>query len=318
MKFCPHCKINIGGNLEKCPLCQNLLTGEGEADYCPKIEIKTKTRHLVFRFILFGVIAAIIINLALDYLFIEAEHPSWSPLVLAWLLVSGWITEFILRKHYNLLKAMFFSMIAISILCQFTESFMYLAWDKWNIPYLGITSGYIIPILCSANMVANFVLSMIDKHFTEHSLIFMFLNILVGIVTDTGSFAHSVFHSRTFSISAKLIEHAASYNQIHQLIYDTFSEDRLRLLGYAISNKMEVLDEYATAIISLDKEELAHFNYQVGDTEGVVNYPLSMKKIKMAVLVTERQGVIRLSFRSGSISLEYANMAAILKGLVAM
>ncbi len=182
MKFCPHCKINIGGNLEKCPLCQNLLTGEGEADYCPKIEIKTKTRHLVFRFILFGVIAAIIINLALDYLFIEAEHPSWSPLVLAWLLVSGWITEFILRKHYNLLKAMFFSMIAISILCQFTESFMYLAWDKWNIPYLGITSGYIIPILCSANMVANFVLSMIDKHFTEHSLIFMFLNILVGIV----------------------------------------------------------------------------------------------------------------------------------------
>ena len=123
-------------------------------------------------------------------------------------------------------------------------------------------------------------------------------NILVGIVTDTGSFAHSVFHSRTFSISAKLIEHAASYNQIHQLIYDTFSEDRLRLLGYAISNKMEVLDEYATAIISLDKEELARFNYQVGDTEGVVNYPLSMEKMVMSVLVTERQGVIRFSFRS--------------------
>lgn len=123
-------------------------------------------------------------------------------------------------------------------------------------------------------------------------------NILVGIITDTGSFAHSVFHSRTFSISALLIEHSASYNLIHQLIYDTFSEDRLRLLGYAISNKMEVLDEYATAIISLNKEELSRFNYQVGDTEGVVNYPLSMKKMVMSVLVTERQGVIRLSFRS--------------------
>ena len=94
-----------------------------------------------------------------------------------------------------------------------------------------------------------------------------------------------------------------SYNQIHRLIYDTFSEDRLRLLGYSISNKMEVLDEYATAIISLSKEELAKFNYQVGDTEGVVNFPLSMKKIKMSVLVTERQGVIRFSFRSkGSFS----------------
>ena len=123
-------------------------------------------------------------------------------------------------------------------------------------------------------------------------------NILVGIVTDTGSFAHSVFHPQTFSICAKMIEKSVSYNQIHQLIYDTFSEDRLRLLGYAISNKMEVLDEYATAIIALNKEELARFNYQVGDTEGVVNYPLSMEKMVMSVLVTERQGVIRFSFRS--------------------
>lgn len=123
-------------------------------------------------------------------------------------------------------------------------------------------------------------------------------NLLVGIVTDTGSFAHSIFHPATFSICAKLVEKAPSYNQIHQLVYDTFSENRLRLLGYAISEKMEILDEYHTAIISLNKEELARFDYQVGDTEGVVNYPLSMKKIRMAVLVTERQDVIRFSFRS--------------------
>lgn len=123
-------------------------------------------------------------------------------------------------------------------------------------------------------------------------------NILVGIITDTGSFSHSITRPEIFSVCAKLMEKAPSYNKIHQLIYDTFSEDRLRLLGYAISNKMEVLDEYATSIISLSKEELESFHYQVGDTEGVVNYPLSMEKIKMAVLVTERQGVIRLSFRS--------------------
>ena len=128
-------------------------------------------------------------------------------------------------------------------------------------------------------------------------------NILVGIVTDTGSFAHSIFHPETFAICAKMIEKSVSYNQIHQLVYDTFSENRLRLLGYSISNKMEVLDDYLTAIIALTKEELANFNYQVGDTEGVVNFPLSMKKIRMSVLVTERQGVIRFSFRSkGSFS----------------
>ena len=179
MKTCPHCKINIGGNLEKCPLCQNLLTGEGEEDYCPRIEIKNKKRILTFRIVMFCALAAIIINLALDFLFIEVDHPSWSPLVVGGVLVSGWIVEFILRKHYNLLKAMFFSMIAITIMCLFTEGYITLAWD---LPYLGITAGYIIPILCSANMVANFVLSFIDKHFTDYSLIYMFLNILVGVV----------------------------------------------------------------------------------------------------------------------------------------
>lgn len=122
-------------------------------------------------------------------------------------------------------------------------------------------------------------------------------NLMVGIMTDTGAFAHSIFHPRTFEICSKLVETSASYNMIHQLVYDTFSENRLRLLGYSI-NKMELLDEYATAIISLSKSELESFNYQVGDTEGIVNYPLSLDKIKMSVLITERQDQIRLSFRS--------------------
>lgn len=151
----------------------------------------------------------------------------------------------------------------------------------------------------TSELVAETILHY-DERFIDASIA---TNILVGMITDTGSFSHSIYRPETFSICAKLFEKAPSYNQIHQLIYDTFSEDRLRLLGYSISNKMEVLDEYSTSIISLNKDELASFNYQVGDTEGVVNYPLSMKKIKMAVLVTERQGVIRFSFRSkGSFS----------------
>ena len=151
----------------------------------------------------------------------------------------------------------------------------------------------------TSELVAETVLHFGEQYLDES----IATNILVGIVTDTGSFAHSMFHPQTFTICAKMVEWSASYNQIHQLVYDTFSEDRLRLLGYAISNKMEVLDEYASAIISLNKEELAQFHYQIGDTEGIVNYPLSMKKMVMSVLVTERQGVIRLSFRSkGSFS----------------
>jgi len=128
-------------------------------------------------------------------------------------------------------------------------------------------------------------------------------NLLVGIMTDTGSFAHSIYHPRTFELVSILVEKSMSYTCIHELVYDTMSEDRLRLLGFSINNRMEVLDDYATAIIALSKSDLDRFNYKVGDTEGVVNFPLSMDKIKMAVLVTERQDQIRLSFRSkGSFS----------------
>ena len=85
---------------------------------------------------------------------------------------------------------------------------------------------------------------------------------------------------------------------IHQNIYDNSTEDRLRLLGFLINNRMTVLNEYNTAFIYASKNDLETFNYQVGDTEGVVNYPLSISNIRMSVLITERQGCIRFSFRS--------------------
>lgn len=122
--------------------------------------------------------------------------------------------------------------------------------------------------------------------------------LLVGIMTDTGSFAHSIYHPETFEICGKMISPTVNYQQIHSMVYNTFSESRLRLLGYCISNKMTVMNEYNTAFISLTKKELEEFNYQVGDLEGVVNYPLMIDNVKMSVLITERQGVIRFSFRS--------------------
>ena len=123
-------------------------------------------------------------------------------------------------------------------------------------------------------------------------------NLMVGIMTDTGSFAHSIYHPRTFELTSILVEKSMPYSYIHEQVYDTMSENRLRLLGFSINNRMEVLDAYSTAIIALNKSDLESFNYQVGDTEGVVNFPLQMDKIKMSVLVTERQDQIRLSFRS--------------------
>jgi phosphoesterase RecJ-like protein len=85
---------------------------------------------------------------------------------------------------------------------------------------------------------------------------------------------------------------------VHRLVYDTYSEDRLRLLGFCLSDKLTVLKDFGTAYIALTREELKRFNHQVGDTEGVVNYALSIEGIQLAILLTERKDRIRISFRS--------------------
>lgn len=123
-------------------------------------------------------------------------------------------------------------------------------------------------------------------------------NILVGMITDTGSFSHSIFKN-TFKICGEIISKTnVNYKEIHQNIYDNSTENRLRLLGFLINERMTILNEYNTAYIYASKSDLENFNYQIGDTEGVVNYPLSVSNVKMSVFITEKQGCIRLSFRS--------------------
>ena len=158
-----------------------------------------------------------------------------------------------------------------------------------------ITCCYSDTCVSSASeVVTEIILHYGSEYLTKE----MATNLLVGIMTDTGSFAHSIYHPRTFELCSILTDNSLPYNMIHRLVYDSFTEGRLRLLGYSLFQKMTVLEEYAVAYISLSRKEMERFNYQVGDTEGVVNFPLSMKKIKMAVLITERQDQIRLSFRS--------------------
>ena len=146
----------------------------------------------------------------------------------------------------------------------------------------------------ASEVVTEIILHYGEAHITES----IATNLLVGIMTDTGSFAHSIYHPRTFELCGMLVRYSIPYTVIHQRVYDTMSENRLRLLGFSINNRMEVLDDYSTAIIALSKSDLNSFDYQPGDTEGVVNFPLSMDKIRMSVLVTERDDQIRLSFRS--------------------
>lgn len=120
----------------------------------------------------------------------------------------------------------------------------------------------------------------------------------VGIITDTGNFDHGNFSGSTFRIVADLLETGIEKDRIQNLIYNNFSAGRMRLLGYSMYQKMVVLPEYQTAYISLSKAELASFDYVKGDTEGFVNMPLSISGIHFSVLFIEKDGFVKLSFRS--------------------
>ncbi len=123
--------------------------------------------------------------------------------------------------------------------------------------------------------------------------------IYTGIMTDTGSFKFSSTTSTTHRIVAELIDKGANNTHIHNVVYDTNSPSRLHLLGCALKN-MVILEEYATAYITLSQEELDTYNYEKGDTEGFVNYGLTLDKIRFAVIFIENkeEGIIKISFRS--------------------
>ncbi len=122
--------------------------------------------------------------------------------------------------------------------------------------------------------------------------------IYCGIMTDTGSFRYPSTSSKTHQIIGNLIKLGVDGSKIHQEVYDTYSEQRLRLLGYALTEKMKVFPEYGAAYISLSQEELKRFSFKKGDTEGLVNYPLSIDGIKFSILITEKEDNISMSFRS--------------------
>lgn len=119
-----------------------------------------------------------------------------------------------------------------------------------------------------------------------------------GIMTDTGSFRFRSTTAHVHHIVADLIDCGADNTLIHQLVYDDFSISRLRFLGHCLLNKLEVLPEYNTAIILISKEELEQFHVNTGDTEGIVNYALSISGIRLAALIIERDEVVKLSLRS--------------------
>ncbi|MGJ8744594.1 DHH family phosphoesterase [Polaribacter sp.] len=120
----------------------------------------------------------------------------------------------------------------------------------------------------------------------------------LGILTDTGSFRFNSVKPRTHEVLAKILAAGVEHHLIHEKLNDTNTETRLRLQGYAMSEKLEILYDYNVAIISLSKEELAKYHYKKGDTDSLANLVLSIKGMKAAIVFTERDGIMKISFRS--------------------
>jgi bifunctional oligoribonuclease and PAP phosphatase NrnA len=122
--------------------------------------------------------------------------------------------------------------------------------------------------------------------------------IYTGLLTDTGSFRFSSTTSEVHIVVAKLLAFGVNPSEIHRKLFDQNSIDRLKMLGYVFSNKMVHLPAMRTIYFTITEAELKEFNSKGGDTEGIVNYGLSIENIVMAAIFIEKDGIIKISFRS--------------------
>jgi phosphoesterase RecJ-like protein len=119
-----------------------------------------------------------------------------------------------------------------------------------------------------------------------------------GVMTDTGSFRYPGASAAVHRMVAALKDTGLNHTQIHENLFDNFLENRLRFIGYVLQNKMDIFYEHNAALISIPWKDLVRFDIKTGDTEGLVNYPLSIQGIKMAALIIDRDEEVKCSFRS--------------------
>lgn len=119
-----------------------------------------------------------------------------------------------------------------------------------------------------------------------------------GVIGDTGSFRFSSTQPSTHLMVADLMATGFDHTQVHNNLYDNFLENRLRFIGHVLSNRLEFFYEYNTALVVITKHDLLKYGIKTGDTEGLVNYPQTIKGIKMVALVIDRDEERKWSFRS--------------------
>lgn len=147
----------------------------------------------------------------------------------------------------------------------------------------------------TAEMVYDFIVAsgmdgLIDSNVAEC--------IYAGVMTDSGSFRFPSTSANVHKLVAFLKEKGLQHSKVHEAIYDNFSENRIRFVGNTLLNRMQVFYEYNTALIAIPQADLIKYDIKTGDTEGLVNYPLSIEGIKLAAIIIDRGEERKSSFRS--------------------
>lgn len=122
--------------------------------------------------------------------------------------------------------------------------------------------------------------------------------IYAGIMTDTGCFSFNSSMPATFQTVAELMNYGVQKDRIYNLVYNNFTYERMRLMGYCLDQNMKYIPQYKTAYISLTQEEMRKYNFRIGDSEGFVNLPLSVNGVRFSALFTEKKDMIKISLRS--------------------
>jgi len=119
-----------------------------------------------------------------------------------------------------------------------------------------------------------------------------------GVMTDTGSFRFPSTSASVHRMVATLKDKGLQHSRVHEALFDNYLENRFRFIGHILLNRMEIFYEYNTALIAVNQQDLIKYDIITGDTEGLVNYPLSIKGIKLAAIVIDRGEERKCSFRS--------------------
>ena len=129
--------------------------------------------------------------------------------------------------------------------------------------------------------------------------------IYTGILTDTASFSNGATNKKALEITARLLDCGLNIIYVQEQLNQNGREEKLRFLGNALFRNMIIREDIGIGIIVVDKKDAYRFNLQTGDTEGLVNYPLTIKNVKVAILIKQEPKIIKLSFRSkGDYSVE--------------